>query len=340
MVIVTELLLGGTLRKYLMNLRPRCLDTRVAIGYALDIARAMECLHSHGIIHRDLKPVIFYLSWREGENTEDCISFFRELDLDRRPQDGETYRFGLAREESLKEMMTAETGTYRWMAPELYSTVTLRHGEKKHYNLKVDAYSFSIVLWELFHNKQPFQGMSNLQAAYAAAFKNERPSAEELPEDLALIVTSCWNEDPNARPDFGQIIKMLLHYLSTLSQPVFPPHMSASKNAVFLPDSPGLKGGDYNMDSKSEEEMPFPKIITKEIPMGTEMVRTEKKEEPVAAPVMPMPVRQTSAAKTTCLCSPTTHAGSFVAGFTDHRTLSNALKASTLSLILIHQWHL
>ncbi|XP_028059683.1 sperm motility kinase-like, partial [Camellia sinensis] len=79
--------------------------------------------------------------------------------------------FGLAREESLTEMMTAETGTYRWMAPELYSTVTLRHGEKKHYNHKVDAYSFAIVLWELIHNKLPFEGMSNLQAAYAAAFK-------------------------------------------------------------------------------------------------------------------------------------------------------------------------
>lgn len=56
MVIVTELLLGGTLRKYLLNMRPRCLDTRVAVGFALDIARAVECLHSHGIIHRDLKP--------------------------------------------------------------------------------------------------------------------------------------------------------------------------------------------------------------------------------------------------------------------------------------------
>lgn len=56
MVIVTELLLGGTLRKYLLNMRPRCLETRVAVGFALDIARAMECLHSHGIIHRDLKP--------------------------------------------------------------------------------------------------------------------------------------------------------------------------------------------------------------------------------------------------------------------------------------------
>ena len=57
---------------------------------------------------------------------------------------------------------------YMW---QLYSTVTLRHGEKKHYNHKVDAYSFAIVLWELIHNKLPFEGMSNLQAAYAAAFK-------------------------------------------------------------------------------------------------------------------------------------------------------------------------
>lgn len=63
MVIVTELLLGGTLRKYLLNLRPRCLDMRVAVGFALDIARAMECLHSHGIIHRDLKPGMVHISF-------------------------------------------------------------------------------------------------------------------------------------------------------------------------------------------------------------------------------------------------------------------------------------
>lgn len=29
--------------------------------------------------------------------------------------------FGLAREETLTEMMTAETGTYRWMAPEVWT---------------------------------------------------------------------------------------------------------------------------------------------------------------------------------------------------------------------------
>jgi serine/threonine protein kinase len=35
----------------------------------------------------------------------------------------------------------------------------------------VDVYSFGIVLWELLTNKMPFEGMSNLQAAYAAAFQ-------------------------------------------------------------------------------------------------------------------------------------------------------------------------
>ena len=68
-VIVTELLLGGTLRKYLLNLRPRCLDIRLAVGFALDIARAMECLHSHGIIHRDLKPGMGLISFQWNVDT-------------------------------------------------------------------------------------------------------------------------------------------------------------------------------------------------------------------------------------------------------------------------------
>ncbi|MFQ6630832.1 hypothetical protein Gotur_008627 [Gossypium turneri] len=168
MVIVTELLLGGTLRKYLLNMRPKCLDMRVVIGFALDIARAMECLHSHGIIHRDLKPENLILT--EDHKTVKLADF------------------GLAREESLTEMMTAETGTYRWMAPE-----------------------------------------------------NVRPSADDLPEDLALIVTSCWQEDPNARPNFSQIIQMLLRHLSIISpvEQVMPPKRTTSENAVLPPESPG-----------------------------------------------------------------------------------------------------
>ncbi|KAJ8753756.1 hypothetical protein K2173_000010 [Erythroxylum novogranatense] len=200
MVIVTELLPGMSLRKYLVSIRPRQLQLSVALNYALDIARAMDCLHANGIIHRDLKP--------------------DNLLLTANHKSVKLADFGLAREETVTEMMTAETGTYRWMAPELYSTVTLRQGEKKHYNNKVDVYSFGIVLWELITNRMPFEGMSNLQAAYAAAFKQERPNIpEDIPPDLAFIIQSCWVEDPNLRPSFSQIIRMLNEFLFTLSPP-------------------------------------------------------------------------------------------------------------------------
>uniref|UniRef100_A0A0D6R5L4 Protein kinase domain-containing protein n=1 Tax=Araucaria cunninghamii TaxID=56994 RepID=A0A0D6R5L4_ARACU len=156
-------------------------------------------------------------------------------------------------------MMTAETGTYRWMAPELYSTVTLRHGEKKHYNHKVDLYSFAIVLWELLTNRMPFEGMSNLQAAYAAAFKNVRPSLEGLPEELASVLQACWAEDPNMRPNFTQTVRRLNAFLSALpgSENIPPDVVTASKNSILPPESPGTsslmgKQGDQSEDSNGK----------------------------------------------------------------------------------------
>ncbi|XP_010931355.1 serine/threonine-protein kinase STY13 [Elaeis guineensis] len=203
MVIATELLPGMSLKKYLLTIRPKKLDLRQAVSFALDIARAMDCLHANGIIHRDLKPDNLLLTANQ--------------------KNVKLVDFGLAREETVTEMMTAETGTYRWMAPELYSTVTLRRGEKKHYTNKVDVYSFGIVLWELLTNRMPFEGMSNLQAAYAAAFKQMRPPLpEDAPPELMFIVQSCWVEDSNTRPSFSQIIRMLNALLFTLPPPSSP----------------------------------------------------------------------------------------------------------------------
>jgi serine/threonine protein kinase len=53
--------------------------------------------------------------------------------------------FGVARIIEQSGHMTAETGTYRWMAPEVI--------EHKPYDEKADVFSFGVVLWELLTAK-------------------------------------------------------------------------------------------------------------------------------------------------------------------------------------------
>ncbi|GFP84437.1 serine/threonine-protein kinase ht1 [Phtheirospermum japonicum] len=124
--------------------------------------------------------------------------------------------FGLAREESDDEM-TTEAGTYRWMAPELFSVEAIRWGVKKHYDHKVDVYSFSMVLWELLTNRTPFKGLNNIMVAYAAAM-NRRPSMDNIPAQIAPLLQSCWAENPEERPEFHQITKFLEKFLRSICQ--------------------------------------------------------------------------------------------------------------------------
>ncbi|OAO92375.1 hypothetical protein AXX17_AT5G66710 [Arabidopsis thaliana] len=189
LMIITELMEGNTLQKFMLSVRPKPLDLKLSISFALDIARGMEFLNANGIIHRDLKP-----SDQKHVKLAD---------------------FGLAREET-KGFMTFEAGTYRWMAPELFSYDTLEIGEKKHYDHKVDVYSFAIVFWELLTNKTPFKGKNNIFVAYAAS-KNQRPSVENLPEGVVSILQSCWAENPDARPEFKEITYSLTNLLRSLS---------------------------------------------------------------------------------------------------------------------------
>ncbi|XP_050205942.1 serine/threonine/tyrosine-protein kinase HT1 [Mercurialis annua] len=195
MFLITELMGGDTLQKYLWSIRPKRLDLKLSISFALDVCRAMAYVHEYGIIHRDLKPSNLLLT-----NDRKQIK---------------VADFGLAREEVSNEM-TCEAGTYRWMAPELFSKEALLIGMKKHYDHKVDVYSFSIVLWELLTNKAPFKGRDNITVAYAAAANNERPSLENIPEELATLLQSCWSEDPALRPEFVEITKYLKNYVQCL----------------------------------------------------------------------------------------------------------------------------
>ncbi|XP_073157568.1 serine/threonine/tyrosine-protein kinase HT1-like [Henckelia pumila] len=222
MMIITELMKGGTLQKFLWSFRPDCPDLKLSLSFALEISRAMEYLHQNRIIHRDLKPSNLLL-------TEDK----RKIKL---------ADFGLAREEADDEM-TTEAGTYRWMAPEMFSVAALRVGEKKYYDHKVDVYSFSMILWELLTNSTPFKGRSNVLVAYAAA-KNHRPSIDKIPAPIAPLLESCWAESSEDRPEFKQITEFLGNFLHSICQ-----------SANIVPP-PIFREAEYSINEEETNDIP------------------------------------------------------------------------------------
>lgn len=67
-----------------------------------------------------IKPHLCKSIYIENKNLSSyCVWFPENLILSADHKTVKLADFGLAREESLTEMMTAETGTYRWMAPEV-----------------------------------------------------------------------------------------------------------------------------------------------------------------------------------------------------------------------------
>ena len=59
------------------------------------------------------------------------------------------------------EEYTAETGTYRWMAPEIM--------QLEEYSFMVDVYSFGIVVQQLVAHEELFKELSQIEAAGTVA---------------------------------------------------------------------------------------------------------------------------------------------------------------------------
>lgn len=57
--------------------------------------------------------------------------------------------------------MTGETGSYRYMAPEVF--------KHENYNEKVDVYAFAMIFYQLLQGVPPFIGMDPVSAAKQAA---------------------------------------------------------------------------------------------------------------------------------------------------------------------------
>ncbi|XP_073011432.1 serine/threonine-protein kinase STY46-like [Typha latifolia] len=178
--IVTEFMSGGSVYDFLHK-QKGVFKLPALLRVAIDVSKGMSYLHQNNIIHRDLKAANLLMDENEVVKVAD---------------------FGVARVKAQSGVMTAETGTYRWMAPEVI--------EHKPYDHKADVFSFGIVLWELITGKIPYEYLTPLQAAVGVVQKGLRPTIpNNTRPKIANLLEKCWQQDPNERPDFSEILETL-----------------------------------------------------------------------------------------------------------------------------------
>ena len=221
--LVLEYCGGGDLCSALRNATPPGFLGRVSLG----VSAGMMHLHERGVLHRDLKSANVLL---------DTSAVVKITDFGLAASAPDDTRAG--------GKLTAETGTYQWMAPE----VCLH----QQYSRSADVFSFGCVLFELVAHEPPFDDRSPLQAAVAVALNHERPTLpSSLPAAVGELINACWLREADARPTFASIhaqIEGLAVRLSTmeiawLDAPYGHPVYRASKGSAKGEGSGEAKGG-------------------------------------------------------------------------------------------------
>mmetsp|Transcript_19734 Transcript_19734/g.35757 ORF Transcript_19734/g.35757 Transcript_19734/m.35757 type:complete len:345 (-) Transcript_19734:80-1114(-) len=191
--IVTDFCEGGSLAGLIYDEPTWSLTWDQKLQVCADTASGMVYLHKQRIIHRDLKSpnLLLNKSIKSVADVPHC----------------KISDFGLAkmRTEPTMSAMTMAVGTLTWMAPEMFVS--------PFYNEKVDVYSFSLVLFEVICEEQPFEDVdpNNLQKIVR---KGQRPDMEAVPPDcpkqLSDLMVEGWAGEPNDRPPFTYILDVLL----------------------------------------------------------------------------------------------------------------------------------
>ncbi|KAJ6982644.1 integrin-linked protein kinase 1 [Populus alba x Populus x berolinensis] len=189
LMLITEYLRGGDLHQYLKE--KGALSPSTAINFALDIARGMAYLHNEPnvIVHRDLKPRNVLLVNSNADHLK--VGDFGLSKLVKVQNSHDVYK------------MTGETGSYRYMAPEVF--------KHRKYDKKVDVFSFAMILYEMLEGEPPFSDFEPYEAAKYVA-EGHRPTFRSKGfniSDLRELTDQCWAADMNRRPAFLEILKRL-----------------------------------------------------------------------------------------------------------------------------------
>ena len=170
--IVMELIEGITLKSYIE--KKKLLDSKEAIGIAIQVAQGIAAAHEQHIIHRDIKPQNMIIS-KDGK--------VKVAD------------FGIARAVSSQTVnSSAAVGSVHYISPE-----QARGG---YCDERSDIYSFGITLYEMVTGRVPFEGDNTVAVALAHLEDPVVPPGDYNPQvysGLEDIILKCTKKKPDRR---------------------------------------------------------------------------------------------------------------------------------------------
>ncbi|MDR3698274.1 MAG: ImcF-related family protein [Candidatus Sulfopaludibacter sp.] len=206
--MVMEFLRGQNLSNAIRNGETG--DTDGKIRTALQVARAIEYIHSQKVIHRDIKP----------ENVHITRAGVAKL-MD----------FGIAKTEGLSMTRTGYVlGTPYYMAPEQVTGKAVTE--------QADVYAFGVLLFELMTGVKPISGDTVERIFYIIL--NEPLDLSPLiasgaPPELCDLVARCTAKSPAGRPPgFAPVCAVLEQLAGESSPPVAAPRRTVGVTRRFL----------------------------------------------------------------------------------------------------------
>ena len=170
--IVMELIEGITLKSYIE--KKELLDSKEAIGIAIQVAQGIAAAHEQHIIHRDIKPQNMIIS-KDGK--------VKVAD------------FGIARAVSSQTVnSSAAVGSVHYISPE--------QARGEYCDERSDIYSFGITLYEMVTGRVPFEGDNTVAVALAHLEDPVVPPGDYNPQvypGLEDIILKCTKKKPDRR---------------------------------------------------------------------------------------------------------------------------------------------